>query len=192
MSKSFEPRFLCSKIHSSPHSCIPKFCAIFWEFFSEYLYHQNPLFNFLSYFNPENQLKLIFFYSIGFQPKKWFRPGLLSFFHLARVICHRPTPLLLSWAASRSLGLATGLPPHWALASGRPSRLHPLLSMPWGSCPTSSSSRNRRRSHRRRREHARAPPRHPLLSQKRRRTPPSSLPARPLLSPPKNRRCEGY
>jgi hypothetical protein len=32
MSKSFEPRFLCSKIHSSPHSCISKFYAIFWDF----------------------------------------------------------------------------------------------------------------------------------------------------------------
>jgi hypothetical protein len=77
---------------------------------------------------------LIFFYSIGFQPEKWFRPGLLSFFRPARVICHRPTPLLLSWAASRSTGPATGLPPHRALASGRPSRLHPLLSLPCGPC----------------------------------------------------------
>jgi hypothetical protein len=53
MSKSFKPRFLCSKIHSSPHSFLPKFCAIFWE------------------------LKLIFFYSFGFQPEQWFQPGLL-------------------------------------------------------------------------------------------------------------------
>jgi hypothetical protein len=32
MSKSFEPRSLCSKIHSSPHSCISKFYAIFGNF----------------------------------------------------------------------------------------------------------------------------------------------------------------
>jgi hypothetical protein len=37
MSKSFEPRFLCSKIHSSPHSCISKFYAIFWDFSQKFL-----------------------------------------------------------------------------------------------------------------------------------------------------------
>jgi hypothetical protein len=75
MSKSFEPRFLCSKIHSSPPSCIPKFCVIIWEFFYKYFYHQNPFIQF--YFNPENQLKLIFFYSFGFQPEQGIRPDLL-------------------------------------------------------------------------------------------------------------------
>jgi hypothetical protein len=75
MSKSFEPRFLCSKIHSSLHFCIPKFCAIIWELFSKYFYHQNPFIQF--YFNPENQLKFIFFYSFGFQPEQGIRLGLL-------------------------------------------------------------------------------------------------------------------
>jgi hypothetical protein len=78
MSKSFEPRFLCSKIHSSPHSCIPKFCAILWEFFPKYFYHQNPFIQFLILFLIQKSIKIDFsFYSFGFQPEQQFRPGLL-------------------------------------------------------------------------------------------------------------------
>jgi hypothetical protein len=38
------------------------------------------IFNFYSYFHPENQLKMIFFYSFGFQPEQGIRPGLLPIF----------------------------------------------------------------------------------------------------------------
>jgi hypothetical protein len=79
MSKSFEPRFLCSKIHSSPHSCISKFYAIFWDFSQIFLPPKSFYSNSNPIFNPENQLKLILFYSFGFQPEKQIRPGLLSF-----------------------------------------------------------------------------------------------------------------
>jgi hypothetical protein len=73
MSKSFEPRLLCSKIHSSPHSCIPKFCAIFWEFFPKYFYHQNPFIQFLILFLIQKSIKIDFsFYSFGFQPEQQF------------------------------------------------------------------------------------------------------------------------
>jgi hypothetical protein len=75
MSKSFEPRFLCSKIHSNPHSCISKFYAIFWDFSQIFLPPKSFYSNSNPIFNPENQLKLILFYSFGFQPEKQIRPS---------------------------------------------------------------------------------------------------------------------
>jgi hypothetical protein len=69
--KSFKPRsslpkFLCSKIHSSSHSCLPKFSKIFWEFFGifpNYFCHSNFLIHFPK---SRNQFWMDFLFSFLF------------------------------------------------------------------------------------------------------------------------------
>jgi hypothetical protein len=111
MFKSFEPRFLCSKIHSNPNSCISKSYVIFWDF-PKYFYHQNPFIQFLILFLIHKSIRIDFL----------FPPGPCD-----QPLAHSPPPLLGRHPLPR--------PSHRTLASGRPSR-HPLLSLLCGPHPT--------------------------------------------------------
>jgi hypothetical protein len=56
-------KFLCSKIHSSPHSCIPNFSTIFWEFFPII---SATLFSLIVFLKLEINFKIDFYFPLPF------------------------------------------------------------------------------------------------------------------------------
>jgi hypothetical protein len=126
-------RSRCNKIHSSPYSCLPKFCAIFWEFFPQIFLPPESLYSISNPILIHKSIRIDFL--------------LLYLISAREMVSARPPPLFSSPAAAhllppcpaqsarRLLHLSDSAVASLSLTGG------PTLSVSPGSSPSSDNAR---------------------------------------------------